>query len=173
MMVPKFRAYIKDLDEFDYNDVPHKGHFVYGNLIKGKPNDNVDAIVGDLIEINDEYVNVEFWKSIEKGSAEQATGVKDANGKEIYEGDIIQYNDQYYEQCMAGAIGGVTEYIGTVVKRIGAFGILIDRVKHTIASNYYHHNDFVPFWSFDDVRADTELKGNVHENPELLEAQHD
>ena len=24
MMVPKFRAYIKDLDEFEYNDVPHK-----------------------------------------------------------------------------------------------------------------------------------------------------
>ena len=65
-MLPKFRAYIKDLDRLDYNDVPHKGHFVYGNLIKGNSNDDIDAIVGNLIEINGEYVNVEWWQSIEK-----------------------------------------------------------------------------------------------------------
>ncbi|RXI77355.1 hypothetical protein DXH47_09160 [Levilactobacillus suantsaii] len=75
-----FRAYIEDTDDLDYNDVPHKGHFVYGNLIEGGNKSNTDAIVGDLIEINDEYVNVEWWCSIEKGSAEQYTGLKDANG---------------------------------------------------------------------------------------------
>lgn len=158
-MVPKFRAYIKGLDEFDYNDVPHKGHFVYGNLIKGKPNDNVDAIVGDLIEINDEYVNVEFWKSIEKGSAEQATGVKDANGKEIYEGDIVRVSfddESYVDEVVWWGKGGQDSCYPA-----------FDLKKH---SADYDQNAFSGIIAYG---AETiEVIGNVHANPELLEAQH-
>lgn len=152
-MVPKFRAYIKGLDEFDYNDVPHKGHFVYGNLIKGKPNDDVDAIVGDLIEIHDEYVNVEWWCSIEKGSAEQATGVKDANGKNIYEGDIIvsKPNEPTFEPLKIG---------------------VVKRSKIDAGWSYRTVTDEYSIWANGEYRT-YEVIGNVHENPELLEAQHD
>ncbi|WP_265489723.1 YopX family protein [Lactiplantibacillus plantarum] len=102
---------------------------------------------------------------------EQFTGLKDVNGKEIYEGDIIQYSHQFYEDLFTGAIGRETGYIGTVVKNNGAFGILINRMSYTDAhSNYYHAKDFVPFCEFDDPEADMGLKGNVHENPDLLEA---
>ncbi|MCE6020027.1 YopX family protein [Levilactobacillus brevis] len=143
-MVPKFRAYIKDLDDLDYNDVPHKGHFVYGNLIKGKPNDDVDAIVGDLIEIHDEYVNVEWWCSIEKGSAEQYTGLKDANGKKIYEGDIIE-----------ATIEGCIQDDKYLVKNMWDPHVWTEE-----SDNYY-------------AVSKMEVKGNLHEDPELLEAQHD
>ena len=148
-MVPKFRAYIKGLDEFDYNDVPHKGHFVYGNLIKGKPNDDVDAIVGDLIEINDEYVNVEWWQSIEKGSAEQYTGLKDANGKEIYEGDIVR---MHVVLLSPDDKVGYVEYH----KKYGYSLIMNDRRCRQ------------EYWA-NDNKAVYEVIGNVHENPELLE----
>lgn len=101
---------------------------------------------------------------------EQYTGLKDVSGKEIYEGDIIQYSHQFYEDLFTGAIGRETGYIGTVVKNNGAFGILINRMSYTDAhSNYYHAKDFVPFCEFDDPEADMGLKGNVHENPDLLE----
>ncbi|MEN2367623.1 YopX family protein [Levilactobacillus brevis] len=143
-MVPKFRAYIKDTDDLDYNDVPHKGHFVYGNLIKGNPNDDVDAIVGDLIEINDEYVNVEWWCSVEKGSAEQSTGLKDANGKEIYVGDIIEVT---IENCVQD-----DKYL---VKNMWDPHVWTEE-----SDNYY-------------AVSKMEVKGNVHMNPELLEAQNE
>lgn len=148
-----FRAYIKDTDDLDYNDVPHKGHFVYGNLIKGKPNDDVDAIVGDLIEIHDEYVNVEWWQSIEKGSAEQSTGMNDANGKEIYEGDIIITHP---------------EYDGEESKRgIVKYGNCRAEFTYEIRKG-----DNRTIWSSNEYRT-YEVIGNVHTNPELLEAQHD
>ena len=148
-MVPKFRAYIKDLDEFDYNDVPHKGHFVYGNLIKGKPNDDVDAIVGDLIEINDEYVNAEWWCSIEKGSAEQYTGIKDINGKEIYEGDLIITRPAYAgEESKRGVV---------------QYGICRAEFSYEVRKG-----DHRSIWSSNEYRT-YEVIGNVHESQELLE----
>ncbi len=103
---------------------------------------------------------------------EQFTGLKDVNGKDIYEGDIVQYSHQFYEDISTRSICRETGYIGTVVKNNGAFGILINRMSYTDAhGNYYHANDFVPFCEFDDPEADMALKGNVHENPELLEAE--
>jgi len=149
-MVPKFRAYIKDLDEFEYNDVPHKGQFVYGNLIKGEPNDDVDAIVGDLIEINDEYVNVEWWCSIQKGSAEQATGLKDANGKKIYEGDIVKSSYKYAQPKISQVI-------------------MEDGNSYILGEDLATGNEML----VSDHINEIEVIGNVHTNPELLEVQHD
>lgn len=101
---------------------------------------------------------------------EQFTGLQDVNGKDIYEGDIVQYSHQFYEDISTRSICRETGYIGTVVKNNGAFGILINRMNYTDAhGNYYHANDFVPFCEFDDPEADMALKGNVHANPELLE----
>lgn len=139
-MVPKFRAYIKDLDEFEHNDVPHKGHFVYGNLIKGSPDDDVDVIVGNLIEITDDYVNVEWWQSIEKGSAEQYTGLKDANGNDIYENDLVllDQDDQPYQ----------------VIFNEGKFEIVGGGIIYDLGEEF----------------MDCEIVGNVRDNPELLEA---
>jgi len=151
-MIPKFRAYIKGLDdlELDFTEIPHKGHFVYGNLIKGNPNDSIDAIVGDLLEATDEYINTEWWCYIEKGSAEQYTGLKDSNGKEIYVGDVVKSSYKYAQPKISQVI-------------------MEDGNSYILGEDLATGNEMLVS---DDIN-EIEVIGNVHTNPELLGAQNE
>jgi len=143
-----YRAYIKNLEdlELEYAEIPHKGHFVYGNLIESNPNDAVDAIVGNLIEITDEYVSTAWWCSIEKGSSERYTGMKDINGKKIYEGDLVKIPTSS------------NNLVCKVTFKEGKFKLLIGET----------------LWlDLCDVIRDCKIVGNINEDPELLEVQHD
>lgn len=91
---------------------------------------NVTRILGDLIDQGNWVV-------------EQYTGLKDKDGKEIYEGDIVN-------------IQGIKYYVDF------AYG------------GFWFNNDNRgwkgnrPFTHFQEIN-DTEVIGNIHENPELLE----
>ena len=73
----------------------------------------------------------------------QYTGVKDKYGKEIYEGDIVRYNDR-----QIGVI--VWEHTSFVLK-------LLNDKKNTII-----------LWYDVDTKDNIEVIGNIYENPELL-----
>ncbi|MHA3850870.1 YopX family protein [Lactiplantibacillus plantarum] len=147
--------------------VDFDGTFVYGNYVKYGDG---SLIVGDAEEADEETFWPSWWVPVDPKTVGQFTGLTDVNGKDIYEGDIVQYSDQFYEYSMGGVTDLETEYIGIVVKSNWSLGILINRISHTDAHiNHYNAKEFVPFCEFDDPESDVLLKGNVHENPELLE----
>ncbi|EGO2800775.1 hypothetical protein IDE00_002069 [Enterococcus faecalis] len=124
-MIPKFRAWLKE--ELEMQDVlafDVRGHSFLG--IEGT-NVRVDGWC-DYFEVDKQAVIM------------QSTGLKDLNGVEIFEGDIL-FDKHHNPQ------------IGVVVFYEGAFQLL--------ANNMYY-----PLIQFD---GDVEIIGNIHENPKLLE----
>lgn len=85
------------------------------------------------------------WTTAEYSAIEQYTGLKDKNGKEIYEGDIIKY--KIYPDSNI-------EYIDKVFFREES-GAFMTGDKYNIRTL--------------DLTDSLEAIGNIHENPELLE----
>lgn len=83
-------------------------------------------------------------------SVEQFTGLKDVNGKEIYVGDVVHGYDQEPDR-KDGYIG--SSVVDVVNFKYGAFWI---------GDSWYKIMVMTP--------PIVEIVGNVHENPELLEA---
>lgn len=82
---------------------------------------------------------------------EQDTGIKDKNGKEIYEGDIVTFMIELFDSVTLGL--EIEEW-------------------HTAVVEWSQDDACYSFVDGDDpfsVQFEAEVIGNIHENPELLE----
>lgn len=123
-MIPKFRAWIKnDKEMIDVDEI----HWFDGEL----------DIIGDYIT---------FVRKADEIELMQSTGLKDKNGKEIFEGDILKNN----------------KYITSVFYERGAYCVKFCRTTNTTVTM-----NVISFIE----KYKTKVIGNIYENPELLEVE--
>ncbi len=140
----KFRAYDK-----------HKKLMIYdldqslGEIYNLSPGDWIHPLIWKIGQLNDSLM--------------QYTGLKDKNGKEIYEGDIVKIKAYVYNDAVF--IGEVKYGQHTLFNERGYCGV------ETLGF-YVTDNDSTYFISPADeltMFCEMEVIGNIWENPELLE----
>ena len=160
-MIPKFRVWIKtekrmiktdDLLAIDYeNEVVMTQQVYFEN---GLPDDR-DIYCYDFDEI-------ELMRS---------TGLQDKNGKEIFEGDILKFNDEWNEYCHEGYVDGSVEGVNCVEVVKGEACFEFGKTRYPESSLFIHMED--EHLSFAELVNDKDFEfkiiGNIYESPELLE----
>ena len=126
-MTPRFRAWLKKEQKMD-NDVDH-----------------ISWLEDELYCIGD---GITYMVSAEDLVLMQSTGLKDKNGKEIFEGDVVR-------QVRTQPTTENETITGLVTMLEGAWLIMNDCEQ--LASFLWSETD------------ENEIIGNIYENPELLE----
>lgn len=131
-----------------------------------------------------EVVSIDFWsentvteyfreRDFEDVILMQSTGLEDKNGKEIFEGDILKFNDEWNDYCYEGYVDGSTEGINYVEIERETTCFAFGKTKISDSSLFYLIID--EHLSFEELIKDEdfefEIIGNIYENPELLEVE--
>ncbi|EKQ3639322.1 hypothetical protein P4583_000022 [Enterococcus faecalis] len=131
-MIPKFRAWEPDVKYMNDQVRVTSNRFGSGEV---------------WVEATESF----GWIELKPEHLMQSIGLKDKNGVEIFEGDIVHYRDGEYS------------YLG-IVKR-DCYQFFIDGIEPD--DNY----DFIDVSNTFDGTSSLEVIGNIHENPELLEVK--
>lgn len=125
-------------------DENSKGQWQYGYLIEDRGR---SFIINEVIEANEQYITIGSWCPVDNESVGRFTGLFDDNLVEIYEKDILGTKD--------GLLNGFVKYR----EDLGMW-----------TNSLIKYNNFERLCN---VANDRKIIGNVFENPELLEVDHD
>lgn len=122
--------------------------FYYGELLSSgfKHTMNPNGPVGELTD----------WM--------QFTGLKDKNGKEIYESDVVKYFDEEFDR----------EIVGYIIFKDGTYKIALEKEgKRPYIECFRFWNDGMHDWyTMENAELyNLEVIGNIHENKELVESK--
>lgn len=99
---------------------------------------------------------------------EQYTGLKDVNGKEIYEGDILAYSYEYRVRKYGGDTSTAEYSSGRTFCRFVDGCFEFDAVGHVGRRMEKHELGENTNASWSSRYYDFKVIGNIHENPELI-----
>lgn len=145
-------------------------NWVYGSLINncGSP-----FIVNGVIEANSEYIALENWMPVDSETVGQYTGLKDKNGVEIYERDIIKLHQFLFD----GFSEVEKELTAEVVYQEDTCSFALNRMDNKNIKGYMGFEDDeevgpLPIFLFHGIHEESfTVIGNIYENPELLEVE--
>ena len=126
-MKPKFRAWTEEGKVMYYDVYPFKDDTLLLNY---------DGFAFDEVPASDFILM-------------QSTGLKDKNGNEIFESDIVKFHDEYQSYT------GVVTYMDTY-----ASFVVMDKDGHEYTFEY------IEAWYC--LLSELEVIGNIYNNPELL-----
>lgn len=135
------------------------GEWVYGRGLqqcKDELGNEIVAIFKDVVK-SEKYIKKEgrytlYYAPVKAETLGQYTGLKDKDGREIYEGDILQYIGKRKDNMKK-------VYRRKVVFHEGMFALLSKELPAYSALNYHYMEDGRLVWS---------VIGNIHDNPELI-----
>lgn len=128
-------------------------------LFRGKRRDNGEWTHGSLQCFKGFSIFDSIWKNfitVDSKTVGQYTGLHDKNSKKIFEGDIVSVTCLTpHPEWDYTSVTGVVQWCG------GAFEV-----------EGVENDDYTPYgWLHDSCQSYREVLGNIHDNPEMLEAK--
>lgn len=135
---------------------------------------NCDTLFGKMVD-RPSIIKLEppydgFWIDVEPFSVGQFTGLRDKNGKRIFEGDIIRYGLLNDYECYLESLEHPEEYDSEVYDQdievdVVTWQIEQDYPAFDLESHNFECNGLAQIMCGD---YEYEVIGNIHDNPELL-----
>lgn len=137
----------------------YQGEWVTGSLV-----------IPEIIEDNELLIvvahsdNCKTTYHVDKDTVGQFTGLRDKNGREIYEGDILTADgDPFMDDGKMNYIA-VIEWFDYGACLYASMQLHRDSKAHGISVN-------MPYWFAKEAAETYEVIGNIHDNPELIKEE--
>ena len=147
-------------------------------LCRGKRKDNGEWVDGNLVYtrtttlgVVTEIYTLEMRYEVIPETVGQCTGLKDKNGKLIFEGDIIRYADLYDYNCYLESIDNPEVYDNIDLGNIWTIDEVVYGIKVGYPAFDLNRHDFEANGLSELSESGQyfyEVIGNIHDNPELL-----